>query len=236
MIAYEYPFYLVNGVPFMKVGKYQAAVYWGAQFSYGDLPPFEFAGREESLMGLDDEELARPDFFTEHCHTYTDFIAGWLFFISHDFTIDLANERICIHFADPGCGNMVELYEDHDNLIPMVLGKIDGKEYLFQVDVGDKFSIVSPEALKGKKPSYKGDIYVYEHDKIPTKTDIYEVPIQLSDKVTINAHVRSIGDREFDDFFVAGSHGSIGVDLIKEHTVSFMTHGGKDVMFFNPFN
>lgn len=235
MITHEYPFYLVEDFPVIQVGKHKALVYWGAQLIYSDLKSFEFGGREVELMDLEGERFFRPEFFKDNYGTKVDLVAGWQLLVEHNFTIDLSREMVYLHYIPPHVENKVKLFEDHDYLVPMVVGKIDDTECLFQIDVGDKLSIVHPQLLKGKTPIGRELVYVYEADEEPEEFDIYEIPIKLSDTVTIHTKARPIGVREASDFVIVGTNGSIGVDLIREHAVSFIYGNDGLSMYFSPF-
>jgi hypothetical protein len=248
--TYEYPFYLIEERPFMKVGKLQAAVYWGANNDVGNVEPFHL---------VDDWEVKpthpiftdfyNPAYFTKHYKTPTDIVLSFLPFRAEAFTIDLSRKLITFfeeEKTDPYgilkfTGKKAYLRDELMEL-PSIVARVGDTEVALQVDIGDRYSILPPEVLKGREPVGEDSFYMFENDKKQTRALIYEVPLRLSYNVTITVKARCMSPRETGTHTILGTHGCIGVDLIRNNAVTFSPHEFdprikklKDVLYFNPF-
>lgn len=235
MESYEYPFYLVDGHPFMNVSKYKAAVYWGATCVIGDTDPFIFGGETQEPFPSEGLSFHRPDYFTSQYGVYTELVFGWLLFWLSDFVIDLSRERLYVPFVCPYVGSKVLLFQDNEEFIPTVLAMIDGKEYLLQIDVGDTISLVPPEVIKDRVPVGRRKDHTFECASLAHMSDVYEIPITLSDEITINVIAKPIPERDMAAFLYTGTHGAIGVDILRNHAVTFANTADEPAMYFNTF-
>ncbi len=244
-ILAQYPFYLIDNKPFMKIDKIQATIYWGATDNFGICEPFKIADYtiEPSPVLLDD--IYSPDYFTTHYCTITDVVLCHFAFRYESFTIDLSKETITFFddCTDDGLifsGKKVYL-SDVFMEIPIVAGRSFGQDLVLQIDIGDELSILPPELLKGQKPIGEQSFYMFENDKKKTRALVYEVPIRLSYEVTIVVKARCMSPRESAMHSIVGTHGCIGVDLIRNNVVTFhcelipQIKKYRDVMYLNEF-
>jgi hypothetical protein len=241
---YKYPFYLVEGKPFMRIGKIQAAVYWGANADYGTCNPFNLAGDPVVPVQATLNDMYSPDYFTEHYKTLTEVVLSYGPFMGKTFTIDLSQQEIVFHDTEniepTFTGSKVYLRQEIE--VPTVEVRVGDSNLVLQIDVGDTVSILHKESLSNLEPVGTCCAYINENDLEKTTFPLYEVPVRLSHAVTLKVKARSMTEREESVFLMVGTHGCIGTDLILNHAVTytFLEYEPRikkyiDTMYFSPF-
>jgi hypothetical protein len=241
MFSYEYPFWLAKGhYPYTKIGKRNAAIYWGNEFTHGEKGEFPFGDSEELIFdhGSKQED---PASFTKTTEVFTELVIGWWPFRFVDFAIDLSREKIEISEMLPRVGYKVP-YQKHEShwwgSLPLVVGEVQGSRYLFQVDIGDRYSTVPEQIVEGLEPVRTEVLEPHGSFTRRRKVGVYNIPFRLSDDVEIMTEAIVIDKRDVAGFMYTGTNGSIGVDLIRNHRVTFtpeIEDNDVPMMYFKPF-
>jgi len=243
MFPTEYPFYLAkDSYPYTKIGRRNAAIYWGNNFVDGleeGKIPF---GNSEELVFVSTDIQENPGQYTKASGIFTELIIGWWPFSLIDFALDLSQEKIEISEMLPRVGHKV-VYRKYEpgniwSTLPLIEAEIFGNKYLFQVDIGDRYTSVPKQMVEGIVPIRTEVQQPYGSFRQRRKIDIYRVPIRLSQDVEIMTEAVVMSDRDYSGFIYTGTNGCIGVDLIRNHRVTFtpaIEDDEEPAMYFKPF-
>jgi hypothetical protein len=242
MFSYEYPFWLAKGhYPYTKIGKRNAAIYWGNEFTYGEDGELPFGDSEELIFdfGITQEN---PETYTKATDVFTELVFGWRPFRFIDFALDLSREKIEVSEMLPRVGEKVPYQRQEEGYmwgsLPRVIGEVNGSKLLFQVDIGDRYSSVPKQIVEGLEPIRTEMLEPYGSFRRRKITEIYSVPIRLSPTVEIVTEAVATDGLYEAGFMFTGTNGCIGVDLIRNHRVTFtpdLNEDSEPAMYFKPF-
>jgi hypothetical protein len=219
----QYSFYLQKGKPFIKIGDLECAVYWGAKEVYGGVPPITFGAKELSMSIPFSLDYTTERFFGDQ-GIEVDVVLGYYAFAGQSFTLDLTKELVTFYdnrsetpltFTGKGAHFLDEIE------IPTATAQVGTHTVLLQVDIGDELSILPQEVLVGCKPTGEKELCHGITGGMPVLSVVYEVPIKISDEVTVRARARSVLSSEERAFQMLGTHGALGLDLIRHHPATF---------------
>ncbi len=227
----------------MKIGKLQAAVYWGAPDDFGTGPSFKVGNTliEPTYTFMSD--LYSPDYFTEHYKTFTDVVLSHNAFCREAYTIDLSKKSITFYEWEryPSFAGKKVYLESENVELPFVKGRVFDNDLILQLDIGDEVTILHKDIFTGLKPVEEISLYINVNDVKKTTLPLYDVPIQLSHSVTINVRARPISEKEESSNIALCTHGCLGVDLLRNHAVTFgveiepRTMKYRETMYLNEF-
>lgn len=208
----------------MKIGDLKCAVYWGAKEVYGEVPPFTLGAKNLSTSIPCKLDYTTERFFDDH-GIRVDVVLGYSAFEGQSFTLDLVKELVTFYDNQseiPLVFTGMKAHLNDDIEIPTVNAQVFNHTVLLQVDIGDELSILPPEVLVGCKMTGEEELcHGSNTEDAPLRTKIYEVPVKLSEEVTVIARARGMMSNEEWIFRMLGAHGAIGLDLIRNYPASF---------------